>query len=199
MNTFTLTQHKLFTAIITAFLIYFHSISVAEESQKFDQILNLEGISFHITSANEGSLNDVTIVPSGLAVSNDPITIKEANGSVSGADVADLNQDGSPEIYVYVNSAGSGTYGSLIAYSANHKKSLSGIYLPPLEDDQINSKGYMGHDEFSIKNDRLIRSFSVYKKGDTNAKPTGGIRQLEYELVQGEATWQLKLVKSSLQ
>jgi len=164
---------------------------------KFDKVLKLDGISFHVTCANEGSLNDVTIVPSGLQEVNDPITVKEADGSVTGADVADLNKDGSPEIYIYMTSAGSGSYGSLIAYSANNKKSLSEIYLPPLQENKKAAKGYMGHDTFTVKDGHLVRSFPLYKNTDTNAEPTGGTRQIEYELAQGEASWQLKPVKVS--
>ena len=173
------------------------SVQTADGSGKFDRVFTLESISFHVICSNASSLNDVTIIPSGLELDNTPITIKDADGTVINAEVADLNRDGSPEIYVFLTSAGSGAYGSLIAYSANNKKSLSEIYLPPLEDDKVNAKGYMGHDVFSISGNHLIRSFPVYRDGDTNARPTGGRRRLEYALVQGEATWQLKLVGSS--
>jgi len=174
-------------------------VDAGQPTQGFDKVLKLEGITFHVTSPNQSSLNDVTIVPSGLKENNTPITVKEADGIVSGAEIADLNKDGSPEIYVYINSAGSGSYGSLIAYSTNLKKSLSEIYLASLEDDKVNSRGYMGHDGFSIKDNRLVRSFPIYKDGDSNSEPTGGTRQMEYELVPGEATWLLKFVKSSQQ
>ena len=179
-------------------LISVPTLSTAAE-QGFDKVLKLEGITFHVTSPNEGSLNDVTIIPSGLKEVNTPITIKEADGTIAGTEIADINKDGSPEIYIYLTSAGSGSYGSLIAYSANHNKSLSEIHLPPLEDDKVNGKGYMGHDQFSIIENRLVRRFPVYKESDANAQPTGGSRQLEYKLVQGEANWQLKVAKSSMQ
>ena len=165
-------------------------------SNGFDKVLKLQGITFHVQSTNEGSLNQLTIIPSGLEIVNEVIK-QEIDGSVTGAEVADINGDGSPEIYVYVNSAGSGSYGSLVAYSANNKKSLSGIYLAPLEDDKKNSVGYMGHDEFTIIENRFARRFPVYNEGDANCCPKGGTRQLQYKLVPGEATWQLKLVKSS--
>ena len=165
-------------------------------SNGFDKVLKLEGITFHVQATNEGSLNQLTITPSGLSIVNDVIK-QEIDGSVTGAEIADLNNDGSPEIYVYVNSAGSGAYGSLVAYSANNKKSLSGIYLAPLEDDKKNSVGYMGHDEFAVIENSFARRFPIYKKEDTNANPTGGTRQLQYKLVPGEATWQLKLVNST--
>ncbi len=165
-------------------------------SKGFDKVLKLEGITFHVQATNEGSLNQLTITPSGLSTVNDVIK-QEIDGSVSGAEIADLNSDGSPEIYVYVNSAGSGSYGSLVAYSANNKKSLSGIYMAPLEDDKKNSVGYMGHDEFAVVESSFARRFPIYKKEDINANPTGGTRQLQYKLVPGEATWQLKLVNST--
>jgi len=163
----------------------------------FDKVFTLQGITFHVQATNEGSLNQLTITPSGLEIDNEVIQ-QEIDGSVTGAEVADINADGSPEIYVYVNSAGSGAYGSLVAYAANNKKSLSSIYLMPLADDKKNSQGYMGHDEFSIIEHSLARRFPVYKKDDSNANPTGGTRQLEYKLKRGEAGWQLKLNKSTI-
>ena len=166
-----------------------------ETAKNFDKVLTLQGITFHVVATNEGSLNQLTIVPTGLEGSNRVIK-QEIDGSVTGAQIADINADGSPEIYVYVNSAGSGSYGTLVAYSANNKKSLSGIYLPSLEDDKKNAVGYMGHDEFKIMKSTLSRSFPVYNDGDANCCPKGGTRQLQYKLIAGEAGWQLKLLKS---
>ena len=170
-----------------------NSKSKTKSHHAFDKTLKLHGISFHISSANNSSLNTLTIKPSGLEVDNSVIE-QEIDGTISGAEIADINSDGSPEIYVYITSAGSGSYGNIIAYSTNNNKSLNGIYLPPLSDDKINSKGYMGHDEFTIIETSLARRFPLYKEGDTNSEPTGGMRQLQYKLVPGEATWQLKLV-----
>jgi hypothetical protein len=158
----------------------------------FDRTLELQGIKFHVTSANDGSINTLRIVPAGLEIDNSPI-VRTIDGTVTGAEVADLNADGSPEIYVYVTSAGSGSYGSLVAYSANRRKSLSEIYLPPLTEDKAASKGYMGHDEFSVLEGVLGRRFPLYRDTDTNARPTGGMRQIQYKLVPGEAGWILKV------
>jgi hypothetical protein len=85
-------------------------------------------------------LNRLRIEPKGLKSGNQVIE-RDIDGTVAGAEVADLNVDGSPELYVYVTSAGSGSYGSLVAYAANKMKSLSEIYLPPLQDDPKASKG----------------------------------------------------------
>ncbi|MFN5745544.1 MAG: PliI family lysozyme inhibitor of I-type lysozyme [Methylococcaceae bacterium] len=108
----------------------------------FNQTLSLQSISFHITCANAGSQNRLTIAPKGLQQDNTVIK-REIDGTVTGAEVADLNVDGSPEIYVFVSSAGSDSYGSLVGYSANNKKSLSEIYLPPLQDHPKAAKGHL--------------------------------------------------------
>lgn len=163
-------------------------------SGPFDETLELLGIRFHVTCANAGSENTLRIAPSGLETSNTPIE-KVVDGTVTGAEVADLNVDRSPEIYVYVTSTGSGSYGSLAGYSANRKKSLSEIHLPSVADDPKLSKGYMGHDAMAVVESTFVQRFPVYREGDPNSTPTGGTRQLQYKLVPGEATWQLKLDK----
>lgn len=157
----------------------------------FDQTLELGGISFRVVATGDGSVRNLTITPTGLEVDNTPIT-RETDGAVTGAEIGDVNADGSPEIYVYTTSAGSGSYGSLIAYAANNRRSLSEIYLPPVTDDAAAGKGYMGHDVFMLGDGALLRRFPVYKEGDSNAQATGGSRQLQYRLEAGEAGWVLR-------
>jgi hypothetical protein len=158
----------------------------------FDKVLESQDVRFHVTSAGNGSINMLRIAPSGLDIDNAPIE-RTIHGTVTGAEVADINADGSPEIYVYVTSAGSGSYGSLVAYAANRRKSLSEIHLPPVTQDAALAKGYMGHDEFAVAEGGLVQRFPVFRDTDTNARPTGGTRQLEYKLVPGEAGWILKV------
>jgi hypothetical protein len=165
---------------------------VAALEVPFDKTFTLQGITFRVTSANDSSLNTLEIIPSGLETDNRSIS-RQIDGTVTAAEVADLNADGSPEIYVYVTSAGSGSYGSLVAYSANRRKSLSEIYLPPVAENEALSKGYMGHDDFAVVESTFVRRFPIYRDGDINARPTGGTRQLQYKLVPGEAGWILKL------
>jgi hypothetical protein len=152
--------------------------------------LNLQGVRFQLSSANDASLNELKIVPTGLSRDNTPI-VRRIDGQVGGAEVADLDADGLPELYVYVTAAGSGSYGSLVAYAANQRRSLSEITLPPLDYTPGADKGYMGHDQFAVVENRLARRFPVYRDGDTNASPTGGVRQLQYKLQRGEAGWRL--------
>ena len=166
--------------------------AAAAPGRPFDRTLALQGISFRVRTTNDSSVNTLEIIPSGLQIDNSTIT-QEIDGQVTGAEVADLDADGSPEIYVYVTSAGSGSYGSLVAYAANRRKSLSQIYLPPVTENKAAARGYMGHDEFSVVENTFVQRFPIYGDGDVNAKPSGRMRQLQYKLRPGEAGWVLKL------
>lgn len=163
--------------------------------EAYDQTLILQGVSFRVQCGNAASENILTLTPSGLEIDNSPITV-DVDGIVTGAEVADLNADGSPEVYIYVTSAGSGSYGSLAAWSTNNRKSVSMINLPEITEDPVSGKGYMGHDAFVVAEQYLVRSFPIYREGDFNAAPSGGTRQIQYQLEPGEATWQLVVAKT---
>jgi hypothetical protein len=74
--------------------------------------------------------------------------------------------NGQPEIYVFVQGAGSGSYGELVAYAVGSTSVLSPISLQELSGPI--AQGYRSH----------------HKEGDTNAKAkakvTGGERQICY-------------------
>jgi hypothetical protein len=160
-----------------------------QETQKiiFQKTLTLQNITFDIINTGEGSISELTIQPEGLEIDNQKITL-EIEGQVTNAEIEDLNSDGSPEILIYIVSAGSGSYGNVIGYSVNNRKSMSQIYFPDLFDNKEASSGYMGHDEFAIVETTLVRRFPVYNEGDTNNNPTGGFRQIGYKLKDGEAS-----------
>lgn len=157
----------------------------------FDRTLSLQGVTFHVSSTHTEAADRVRIEPRGLEGSNVAVETP-IDGTVTDAEVADLDRNGSPEIYVYVTSVGSGSYGSLVAYAVNKGKSMTEIHLPPLTDDAKAARGYMGHDEFRIVENTLVRRFPVYRDKDSNARPTGGTRQVQYHLKAGEAGWVLR-------
>lgn len=179
-------------AAAPAALLALPTVTPATAIGAFDRTLELHGIRFRVKSENDGSINRLEITPSGLERDNATV-VRDVDGRIVGAEVADLDADGSPEVYVYVRSVGSGSYGSLYAFSANRRRSLSEIFLPPLSDLPSAARGYMGHDEFAVVESSLARRFPVYRDPDSNARPTGGMRQLQYRLAQGEAGWLLRV------
>lgn len=171
----------------TADTIQTASTSNDEEPISFQKSLSLQNISFDISTTGKGSIRQLRIQAHGLSEQNEEIT-HEIDGVVNNAEIEDLNSDSYPEVMIYITSAGSGSYGTVIAYSVNNGKSLSQISFPDIMEDQELSKGYMGHDEFTLVETYLGRKFPVYKEGDTNSNPTGGMRQILYKLENGEAS-----------
>lgn len=157
------------------------------QKSRFQKTLSLQNITFYIETFRNKSINQLTIKPKGLEINNEKI-ILELEGQVTNAEIEDLNSDGFPEILIYTVSIGSGSYGNVIGYSVNNGKSISQIYFPEISENKTAEIGYMGHDEFTIIETSLARRFPIYKEGDTNNKPTGGTRQIEYKLKDGEAS-----------
>ncbi|WP_299188085.1 hypothetical protein [uncultured Psychrobacter sp.] len=113
---------------------------------------------------------------------------KSIDDPVVSAAVGDLNKDGFYEILVFTQSVGSGSYGDVIAYSSNKGMSWSEVFHPELTDKL--KQGYMGHDQFALVENVLVRQFPLYLEGDTNANPQGKIRQIQYDMKDGEASRQ---------
>ena len=155
----------------------------------FHKTLNLQGISFQVHSSGEGSQQQLTITTTGAKPPIKPIR-QTVNGQVVGAEVADLNNNGMPEIYVFVQGAGSGSYGEVVGFAVIKGSELSPITLPELTG--ANAQGYQGHDQFQVVESCLARRFPIYKPGDSNAKATGGQRQICYKLNAGESSFILR-------
>lgn len=161
----------------------------------FSKMLNLQGVGFNVSSIKRDDKTILSVFTFGLKELDYNETFNIEGEKVIDAEVEDLNSDGSPELFIYTQSDGSGSYGNVYAFSVNDKKSMSQVYFQPtVENSQIN-KGYMGHDEFSLVETTLAQRFPIYKEGDTNASPTGGTRQISYKLIEGEAIRKLEVDK----
>lgn len=149
----------------------------------FKSNLSFQGISFAISSPNHNKDNAVFVTPKGLQGDNASISVI-VDGKVTGAEIADLNSDGFPEIYIFVNSNDASKKGSLLAYASNRNKSITPIYLPPLSEDQKAMNNYAGQDEFAVVENALERRFRI-------AGQDKSYRQIQYKLKAGEAGWVL--------
>lgn len=168
-------------------------LALSATAAPFEKTLSLQGLTFHATSPNEGSTGALRLAVDGLKEKAAPIE-KPIDGVVTDAEIEDLDANGFPEVYIYTQSAGSGSYGAVIGYASNRNISVREITLPDLS--KRDARGYQGHDEFRVVERYLVRRFPIYRKGDTNAKATGGLRQIQYRLRPGEAGWLLRRVKA---
>jgi hypothetical protein len=71
----------------------------------------------------------------------------------------DLSGDGLPELFIYVPSAGSGSYGTMLAWNTPASGGLLTIHLQDLETSD--TKGYRGHDQVAVMRTSLVRRFPI--------------------------------------
>ncbi|MGE0640132.1 MAG: hypothetical protein AB7G12_09430 [Thermoanaerobaculia bacterium] len=164
----------------------------AAAAKPFDRTFELQGVQFHVTTATVDGTRMVRIEPSGLEIDNDPVE-REIDGHLVDGDIGDLDVDGSPEIYLFVKSDDEAARGSLVAYAANQRKSLSEIYLPPMDQTEGATEGYQGHDEFAVVENVIARRFPIVAGTGADAKPEAKTRQLQYKLARGEAGFVLRV------
>lgn len=148
--------------------------------------LNYGSFGFDVEAIGEGSLQQVEIRLRGFPDSVSNIILNTE--PVTGADAGDMNGDGYPEILVYTQSAGSGSYGGVNAWTFSQDKGFRTIVLPDLSDDSLLSNGYMGHDRFQLDGTRLMRRFPIYAEGSTNAEPMDSARTIFYSYHYDEQT-----------
>lgn len=108
-------------------------------------------------------------------------------------EIGDLNRDNQPELFVYLKADKPNRALKLIGYSSNNGKSMSMVYLPEPEQDAKAYAGYYGFDEMAMVENSFCRRFPVIEKQDDQIYMNGMIRQLDYELVDGEACRILKI------
>ncbi len=102
----------------------------------------------------------------------------ERDGTIANVWLRDLGGDGTLDLIVTTTSAGSGSYGSAAVYAV----AAAGIAKRELAPfDAAGAPGYRGHDAFSILNGELRRSYPIYKDGDANASPSGGLARYRYD------------------
>ena len=151
----------------------------------FERSLSRLGVDFNVRCANAGSLNTLHIELRGRAMH--AISL-EVDGVVTGAEVADLDHDGQPELYVYLASAGSGSYGTVIGVTLGSDRALVRLRLEDIVPESSVLRGYQGRDRFAVEHDALLRRFPLYRPGDPNAAPSGGERTIRYRLPPGSGS-----------
>lgn len=152
--------------------------------KRYDSSMKIGKAGYRVTCNNKGAeKNTATINPIGFENTAREVSI-EIKGRISGAEVDDLNNDGFPDLVIYVYNGGTKNKGTVIGVKSDNNQGIAPIFFPDIIDDQKLKVGYFGHDEFSLMEGTLMRRFPVYDSSDsTNTKLTGMVRQIQYRVV----------------
>ncbi len=112
----------------------------------------------------------------------------EIKGRLTKAEVDDINQDGYPDLVMYVFSNDSIPRGNVIGIIAEKNESVSAVVFPDIFDDPKLRVGYKGNDVFFLMEGYLVRRFPVYPaEGASPAAATGNfMRQVQYQVIPGD-------------
>lgn len=153
------------------------------DKTQFSKVLNLQNVGFNVSVIKKEGGNQLTVFTFGLPNDYNE-TFNIGNETVINAEVEDLNSDGSPELVVFTNKNDEKHKTAIYAFSVNNQKSMSQIYFKPIEENLQVNDGYNGKDEFTLIETYLVQRFPIYKNGIE----TGKIKQIQYQLIDGEAS-----------
>ncbi|MFI5151972.1 MAG: hypothetical protein ACHQET_01480 [Chitinophagales bacterium] len=171
--------------------------NVSAQVQKYDSTMMLGKGGFRVTcknkNPNENSLS-VKLIGFESTARGIDVFIK---GTISKAEIDDLNDDGWPDLLMYAKTGVNGVYGTVYGLASDHNHGVIPFLLPDVMMDGKISSGYKGHDEFELFQGSLIQRFPLYKSGDSTDHPTGGKRVVQYRIVPGEkGGYDFKIIRS---
>lgn len=159
---------------------------------QYSKVLNLQDVGFNVSSKEENGKNQLKIFTFGLPYEYNE-TFNIGNEIITNVETEDLNSDGSPELVVFTQTNGSNPKANIYAFSVNNKKSMGQVYFRPTEENKQINNGYNGNDEFAIVETSLVQRFPIFK----NNTKTGKMKQIEYKLVDGEASRKFEIKNQS--
>ncbi len=162
-------------------LLFLSTQVFGQKPIKYDSTLKIGKAGFRIMCLNKSvDENSMTIKPIGFSSQ-----AREANlllkGKVASAEVDDLNNDGFPDLIIYVSDKSDRI--NVFSLTSKNNERMELILFPDITNDMQLSKGYRGKDDFKLVEGILFRKFPIYDL-DTNIKiPTNKVRQIMYRVV----------------
>jgi hypothetical protein len=116
-------------------------------------------------------------------------------GEVTDARLVKLTSGPGSELLIFVEGAGSGSYGEVRGYWFGGKD-WERMSLPKLTETA--ARGYQGQDKFRVQGKEVVRTFPIYAPTDANCCPSGGTRTIRYILPEKSLTFrQLSVVNEA--
>ena len=174
----------------------FSFINVHAQFNRVDTTLKIGKVGYHVKCANKTSdKNALSVKPEGF-----DNTAREMDffikGRIAKVEIDDLNNDGYPDLIVYLYLGDEGVIGMVYAFMSVENKSITAAVLPDVQLDGKVKDGYKGHDQFSLLEGMLMQKFPIYKPGDDKDKPTGGMRVIQYKITgSGDAGYKFKMLR----
>ncbi len=165
-------------------LLFMSAQAFGQKLIKYDSTLKIGKAGFRIMclnkSADENSLN---IKPIGFKSEAREIHLI-LKGKVASSEIDDLNNDGFPDLVIYVSDNSNRI--NVFSLTSKNNERMELIFFPDITNDMQLSKGYRGKDEFKLVEGILFRKFPIYELDTNITTPTNKVRQIMYRVVPGD-------------
>lgn len=161
--------------------------SIQAQKLKVDTTVKLGKAGYRVICSNKNfEKNGLKISLIGFEENRGDIDV-EIKGKLVSAEVDDLNNDGFPDLLLYIFTDVEKRKGTVVAVASDNNKNVLPIIFPDIVDDEKLKQGYDGGDEFRLLNGRLLRRFPVKNTTDSsNLNAPIVIRQIFYKVIYGE-------------
>jgi hypothetical protein len=163
--------------------------SKAQQGRRIDTTMKYTTAGYRVYTNNKSAeKNNITISLIGFSNTAQRDASFEIKGVVKGAAVDDFNNDGFPDMVVYVYTGKDAEIGSVIGIASQKNESIRPIFFPDILDDAKLRTGYKGQDKFQLIEGTLMRSFPVFDTSDTTGvlKPLNIVRHIQYRVTISE-------------
>lgn len=162
--------------------------------QYYDEEFDGGDVSFRIVS-QYGTIHSTAILPLGFTETSSAVFTRSFN-RLTHAEVADLNNDGYPEVYAFLGSVESEAGPRVLAVTSVLNQHISTIDITALEKLPTleHPYQYVGRDQYSINGNRLLRKFPIFREGGVGVEsvPTQEVKTIQYMLVFEDQEWKLR-------
>ena len=171
-------------------------VANAQKTLKYDSTMKIGKAGYRVFCMNRSNEQNVlNIRPIGFKAEVREVNI-ELRAKVSAAEIEDLNNDGFPDLVIYLLDNTNKT--TLFSIVSKENESLEPIILPDIMNDMQLSKGYRGNDEFKLVEGILFRKFPIYEADTAIKAPTNKARQIMYRVIRSDqpGSWKYKPFKN---
>ncbi len=177
-------------------ILFLATNATGQKFLKYDSTLKIGKVGYRVFCMNRSiEKNAISIRPIGFKSEGREINL-ELKGKVTASEIEDLNNDGFPDLVIYITEK-SGNI-NLLSIASKDNETVEAIILPDITNDMQMSKGYRGEDDYKLVEGILFRKFPVYESDTTIKAPTNKVRQILYRVVRGEqpGIWKYKPFKN---
>lgn len=171
--------------------------NIYSQSRKIDTTLKIGNVGYRLVCNNKkADKNEASLKPIGFEGGAREMGFY-VKGRIDHAEIDDFNNDGFPDL-IFFSYGGNNPndYVNIYTIASAENKSFVPIFFPDILDDAKLREGYKGHDEFSLMEGTILRSFPVYKLTDAIDKPTGGKRVVQYKIFSIEGGYKFKVLRT---